>query len=236
MTASIRIDDGTNPPQQSTDNPVTFLGTVHTLSNFDDTNILAWLWTLVDKPIGSAAALSATTTATTTLTPDVEGSYLVRLETFLDVGGTNADDVDEQVIGVRFEDPFNWLIPAAGETTQQGVRGWAQSREEAIRELRKNLLPQPGTVVTAGPYTATVGELVFYDPSGGTFIINSPSSPVLGDRWAVKNVTTDTTSVTISSTEPIEDPNTSTFLGSFGLALALVSLDYVFDGTNWVIV
>lgn len=135
MTASIRIDDGTNPPATSTDNDNSFLSTAHTLSNFDDTGVLAHRWSLVDKPIGSSASLSALDTATTQLTPDVAGSYLVRLETYLDASATTLDGVDEQIVGVRLPVPYDWLIPAAGETTQQSSsRGWAQSREEAVRE------------------------------------------------------------------------------------------------------
>jgi hypothetical protein len=136
MTASIRINDGTNPLVASTDNPNSFLATVHTLSNFDNTGVLGHLWTLVDKPRGSSAALSATTTPTTTLTPDVAGDYLVRLETYLDAARTVLDDVDEQVAGVRLPLPFDWRVPAAGETTQLNAsRGWADPREEAIRDV-----------------------------------------------------------------------------------------------------
>lgn len=136
MTASIRIDDGTNPPVQTTDNPFSFLGVSHTLSNFDDSGVLGHRWTLVDKPIGSSGALSSTSTPTTTLTPDVPGNYLVRLQTYLDAARTILNDSDEQIVGVRFDAPFDWAIPAAGETTQQNTsRGWAQSRERAIRDI-----------------------------------------------------------------------------------------------------
>ena len=238
MTATIVIDDGTNPPAAgSTDNPLSFIGAAHTLSNFDDTGVLAHRWTLVDKPIASGATLTTPTASTTDLTPDVPGSYLIRLETYLDGGATDLDDVDEQVIGVRFDIPFDWLIPAAGETVQQSAtRGWAEAREQAIRALRNNLMPQPGTV-QVGAVTATIGRLVLFDPSGGTFQIDAPAAPVAGDRWALKNTTIDATAVTIDGNgNSIEDPNTSTFLASYSLAGALNSIDYLFDGTNWVIV
>ena len=238
MTAQIVIDDGTNPPAiGSTDNPSTFLATSHGLSNFDDTGILGWRWTLVDKPIGSAAARSATDTASVTLTPDVAGSYLVRLETYTDAARTIADDLDEQIIGVRFEGAQDWLVPAAGETVQQGTRGWAQSREEAIRGVLPNLWPEPvSSIVTAGPYTALKGQLVLYDPSGGSFTINAPASPVLGDRFAIKNTTTDATAVTVDGNgNSIENPSTETFVASYSLGDGLVSLDFIYDGTNWVL-
>lgn len=137
MAAQIVIDDSVNPPAPgSTDNDNTFLGNTHTLSNFDNTGVLGHTWTLVDKPIGSSATLSATSAPTTTLVPDVAGNYLIRLETFTDAAKTIADGADEQVVGVRLPTPFDWAVPAAGEKSQQdAVRGWAQSREEAIRDV-----------------------------------------------------------------------------------------------------
>jgi hypothetical protein len=88
-----------------------------------------------------------------------------------------------------------------------------------------------------GAITATVGRLVLYDPSGGTFQIDAPLNPVAGDRWALKNTTIDATAVTIDgNSNSLEDPNTNTFLASYSLASALASIDYLFDGTNWVIV
>lgn len=238
MTAQVVIDDGTNPPVQgSTDNPATFLSVVHTLSNFDNTGVLGHTWTLVDRAIGSSATLSATGTPTTTLTPDIAGSYLVQLETFTDAAKTIADGVSREVIGVRFPGAYDWLVPAAGETDQQSTtRGWAGSREDAIREVRSNLLSKP-TSIQAGFFTAGVGDLVLYDPTGGGGPIFAPASPALNDRFAIKNVTIDVTSVVINGNGlNIEDPNTSTFLSSFFLGAALVSIDYLFDGTNWVII
>ena len=136
MSAQIVIDDGTNPPAIGTaERDSTFIGTVFDLSNFDDTGILGWRWTLVDKPIGSSASLSAADTASVSLTPDVSGGYLIRLETFTDAARTVLDDADEQVIGIAFDGPFDWQVPAAGETSQRGARGWAQPRELAIRDV-----------------------------------------------------------------------------------------------------
>lgn len=235
MTAAIVIDNGTDPPVTGSSDEVNArLSVVHTLSNFDDTGVLGWEWTLLDKPIGSSAVLSAQFTASTTITPDVAGSYFVRLRTFTDAGRTTLDAVDEQVIGIRFPTPFDWLVPAAGETDQQGTRGWAQSREEAIRSVIGNLWPLP-TATKVGAYTAQRGDLVLYDPSGGTFQIDAPASPVKGDRFAVKNVTTDVTGVTISGNgNNIENPLASTLVASYSLGVALGAIDYLFDGTNWV--
>lgn len=237
MTAAIVVDDGTNPPATgSVESDVSFLGTPYTLSNFNDSLVLAHRWTLVDKPLGSSASLSAPTASATDLTPDIAGGYLVRLETFLDIAALDADDADEQVIRVLFGEPYDWGIPAAGETNQlDSGRGWATPREEMIRDVRPNLNSSPSSV-KVGAFTARVGELVLFDPSGGTFQIDAPTSPVAGDRWALKNVTPDATAVTIDGNgNSVEDPNTQTFLASYSLAGALNAIDYLFDGTNWVI-
>lgn len=239
MTAQIVIDDGTNPAAiGSTDNPNSFIGAAHTLSNFDNTGVLGFRWTLLDRPAGSSASLSATLTPTTQITPDVAGSYMVQLETFQDVALLIADGVDQQEVGVRYPPPFDWLLPGAGETIQQdSLIGWKKEVNRFLSEVRNNLMPLPLTVATTGPVTATQGALVLYDPSGGGFTINAPASPNIGDRWAYKNTTLDTTSMTISGNgNNLEDPATSTFLASYAMAVALISIDYIFDGTNWLIV
>lgn len=185
MSAQIVIDDGTNPAALgSTDNPVAFLGAAHTLSNFDDTGILGHRWTLVDRPIGSAAALSSTSLPTVTLTPDIEGTYLVRLQTYTDAAREVLEDADEQVVGVRFAEPFDWLIPAAGETTQQNARGWAEARERAIRDVHAFMNSgAPGLrgavneeITTLGS-EVTLGGFVF---NGGRVGTLSPSLEALG--------------------------------------------------------
>ena len=238
MTAQIVIDDGTNPASSgSTDNPNSFVGDVHTLSNFDNTGVLSQKWTLIDKPAGSGTTLSSGTAPIITMTPDRPGSYMVRLETFSDVPSLIADDADEQEVGVRFPTPFDWLLPGAGETTQQDASsGWKTEVNRFLSETRRNLLSKPGTIVTA-VRTATIGELVLYDPSGGSFTISAPGTPVLGDRFAIKNTTTDVTALTIDgNSKNIEDPGTSTLVPSFSLGVAFIGLDFLFDGTNWIIV
>jgi hypothetical protein len=238
MTASIRIDDSVNPPVQTTDNPSTFLATVHTVSNFDDTGVLGHRWTLTDKPAGSSATLSSTSAPTTTISPDISGSYVIRLETYTDAARTILDDVDEQIVGVRFPPPLDWLLPGAGETTQQdATAGWKTEVNRFLSEVRRQILKPSSSTVTTGPRVAGIGERVLYDPSGGTFTISAPASPTKDDRFSIKNTTVDVTSMTISGNGTnIEDPSTSTFLASFALATALVSIDFLFDGTNWIIV
>jgi len=243
MSADIVIDDGSVLTNGSVDRDSTFTGTTFTLSNFDNSGVLAHRWTLVDKPIGSSASLTTPALATTQVSPDVPGGYLVRLDTYLDAGATDLDDSDVEEVGLRFAAPLDWLVPAAGETLQQdSARGWATAREEAIRDVRANILPPPVgapvALAAAGTTTVSAQSLLLYDPSasGGTHTIEAPASPVLGDRWAIKNTTISPVSVAIDGNgNPIEDPNTNTIIASYALAAGLVSLDYLFSGTNWVL-
>ena len=86
--------------------------------------------------------------------------------------------------------------------------------------------------------TADVNERVLYDPSGGTFTINAPASPSLGDKFAVKNRTSDLTGVTISGNgSNIEDPTSSFALAaSFSLVGDGVAAEWEYDGTAWLAV
>ena len=183
MAATIVINDSVNPPAAgSKDLDVSFLTKTFTLSNQNNTGVLAWRWTLVDRPIGSAAALSASTTATTTFVPDVAGSYLLRLQTYTDAGATVLDDADEQVVGVRFAAPYNWLIPAAGETSQQNAsRGWAQSREQAIRAVHA-FMATPATVPVLTGNVAWVDKV---NGNDGTAVLGRLDKPYLTIQAAI---------------------------------------------------
>ena len=139
MSAEIVIDDGGGPVTGSVDNGS--LGAPVTLSNFDNTGVLGWTWEMLYKPIGSAAALSSTVLSTTSFTPDIAGTYLIRLITYVDALKTTADDADEQGYAIRLALPYDWRVPAAGETRQfDAVAGWAPAREEAIRDVHGFML------------------------------------------------------------------------------------------------
>jgi len=86
--------------------------------------------------------------------------------------------------------------------------------------------------------TADAGERVLYDPTGGTFQINAPSTPILGMRWATKNRSSSVTAVTISGNgSNIEDPTSSFSLAAnFSLSGDGISVEWEYDGTQWVVV
>ncbi len=94
-----------------------------------------------------------------------------------------------------------------------------------------------GTAVTATD-TANLGERMLYDPSGGTFTLNAPASPVIGSRWAVKNRSTSIVAITIGGNgSSIEDPTSSFSLAaSFSLSGDGISTEWEYDGTQWQLI
>lgn len=175
MAALISFHDGVNPAEVGTiERDNSFLGVAFTLGNYDNAGVLGWRWTLVDKPMGSAAALTLPNSAATGLVPDVVGSYLVRLETFKDAARTIPDDADQQLIGIAFAAPYDWQIPAAQETTERGTRGWASIREEAIRDIHEALGRIGDTTLQAAYEGGNTIEVTASD--GSVELRNAPPS------------------------------------------------------------
>lgn len=134
-SAAIRVNTLV-PPQ---DVP---LGALVNLSNLGTGGEVTFSWILIDQPEGPADSLVGAATATPTITPTKEGSYLLMLTVN---AGLNTQQIDVQKFRVR-----NLIdgraYPAAGETTQQNLaRGWA---EEVNRELGDitSLRKDPGRV------------------------------------------------------------------------------------------
>lgn len=134
-TAAIRVN-ALVPPQDVS------LGALVNLSNAGTGGEVTFSWVLMDQPEGPADALIGAATATPTITPTKEGSYLLMLTVN---AGQNTQQIDVQKFRVRnFID--GRAYPAAGETTQQNLaRGWA---EEVNRELGDvtSLRKDPGRI------------------------------------------------------------------------------------------
>lgn len=146
-------------------------GTPIVLSNQDDTGVLGWQWTLLDKPPLSIATVSTPNAATSSITPDVPGTYLIRLETFTDVPRTILDDTDEQAAGVRYVGFLTWRLPAAGEIAQFNIRGWTGEINDILDETRTQLQNSQGDV--EGPGSSTDNRIVRWDGVTGTLIQDS---------------------------------------------------------------
>lgn len=142
-TAAIRVNTLV-PPQ---DVPINVLVN---LSNANTGGEVTYAWVLVDQPQGPPDALFGAGSATPTLTPTKEGSYLLALTVN---GGLNTQQVDIQKFRVRnFID--GRANPAAGETIQQNLqRGWAENVNNQladVTDLRKDAGRVAGQIAVSG--------------------------------------------------------------------------------------
>ena len=136
-TASIRIDQPLNPttpigqPGRARDDLLLALPV--TLRNSDNTDVVRWVWAMVDRPLGSSAVLSSTTSPQVTFTPDVAGSYLARLL----VNDGVAGELDLKVAACR--NSLGWRFPATAETAASvnwpgnDSKGWGKDAEQILR-------------------------------------------------------------------------------------------------------
>ena len=164
--ASIRIDQLTHPtvpigqPGRARDDLV--LGQPVTARNSDNTDVVRWVWALVDKPLGSVAVLSGTTVPQVTFTPDVPGSYLLRLSVDDGVAG----QIDHKVAAVR--DSVGHRYPATGEDASStnwpgnDSKGWGKDAEQILRGLASPQLiagVMPENIPIAASTVITIGGI-----------------------------------------------------------------------------
>lgn len=189
MSAKIVMNDGGGPVTGSIE--VTAQTTV-TLSNLNNTGVNGWLWTLKDKPTGSAATLSATTTATCTIEPDLPGEYLVELITYTDAARTVFDGSDTQACGVRHDAPLNWLIPAAGQTTQRdSLLGWKVELNKILSQIRAAINGPGGILKFSGGFDQTPNQpMVFADtgPTLATAFVSSNAAYVMPTAGTIRQL------------------------------------------------
>jgi hypothetical protein len=131
------------------------IGTVVNLGNDGNGGETTYLWTVVDQPEGTADVLTSTTTASTTLTPNKEGTYLLQL-----VVNANLPDesVDEQIIGIRYLRTLE-RAPAAQETVQDGSPGWKTAINRLLKRV-DHLSGDPGIIVAQAATPQAVGTIV----------------------------------------------------------------------------
>lgn len=128
----------------------------------------SYAWTLLDQPEGAVDALTGAGTATPTITPKKEGTYLVQLVVN---AGTNTEQRATAVFYIlRLIDDRR--DPAAGETLEQNlVRGWAQDVNRQLTDI-SDLRADPGRIAGVINFNgATAGSTVLY-VSGTTTILS----------------------------------------------------------------
>lgn len=245
MTASIRINGSSGPLQVTP-------GTPCVLSNFSNVGVLGWQWVLADKPVGSTAVLTGATSATASFTPDIPGTYLVRLTTYSDAGRTVADAASSAAAYIRFTSAPYWRLPAAGETSEvDASRGWAAELLSILKDLQSGgggggggATPEviqyvdgaPGTVVVGSTTTLVVVRTI--DPADITFTLPAPTA---GRRVTIKQAGVSAGRalyVAPHSTETVEQiDGPSTFLRGSQLAYGFAwTFQYDADDTIWRLV
>jgi len=152
---------------------------------------LTFAWTLVSRPAGSAAALSSTTTATTTFAPDVAGLYLVSL-VVSDPGAT----LPEQVVAITAYPAMAPLAHRVLDAEYSRALDAIVMIDEAPNALyvydpvakteKKVLLPLAGTSVSVSPdgLFAAVGHnayVSYVDLSAGSLVKSLPVTADVGD-------------------------------------------------------
>lgn len=138
MAASIRLNGSVTPLGITA-------GNVVSCTNFNNSGIGSWRWTLVDKPRTSVSGLSGASAATSTFTPDVPGTYLLQLRTYIDAAATILDAVATAAVFVRYTTTPTWRVPAAGETTEvHPTRGWANEMNDILDYLQSTVGGSPG--------------------------------------------------------------------------------------------
>lgn len=141
-----------------------------------------WLWEFLDKPPSSSATISDETTALATYTPDVVGTYRVRLV-------EDNTNISVKVLRVRYDSSGvlkdrGWCLPALNEGEDEGVdeanygsntRGWDEPwqviKDDLLRigDIVYDLFKGVATDATGAP-TAIGAEYVDSDkwPAGRT--------------------------------------------------------------------
>lgn len=107
----------------------------------------SYQWELLDKPPGSAAALATPTAATSSFTPDLVGTYRIRLVT----NGGGAGNVQILVFRVRYNNvgaltERGWALPGLGEAgiEENNYGGNARGYDQVLRYIFADLLPVAG--------------------------------------------------------------------------------------------
>lgn len=161
---------GSNPPNGV---PL-IINSVVQLDNINNGGEISWLYEFLDRPEGSLASFSNPAIQNPTFTPDVEGTYLIRLK----VNATLVSEQIDTVIAAVLHQKTNLRIPAALETTESSaLRGWAQDVNRQLR-LLTNFKGDPGTFVCISTSGNVRGNVVTFD-SASTINTGLPEEELL---------------------------------------------------------
>lgn len=132
-------------------------GAIVQLDNQNAGGELTYAWTLLQKPVGSAASLSSTVIQNPTFTADKEGSYLVQL---IVNAGLPSEQRNRVIAAVR-DLRTGLRQPAADETIEDGATGWAPTVNGWLTVVSK-FRSDPGVCEAVCDYIgAARGDVVF---------------------------------------------------------------------------
>jgi hypothetical protein len=183
-------------------------------------------WSLLDKPVGSTVTLATPTLATSSFTPDVAGTYRVRLVT----NGGGVGNEQTLVYRVRYSNTGvlvnrGWAYPAFGEVDTEAnynsnVRGWAEDLEYILEDTRTSLTQDVPTDTLVGRSSAGTGDPEFITcTSAGRALLDDASASdqrtTLGLGALATLSTVGTTEITNSSVTnaKLASVSTATFKG-----------------------
>lgn len=195
--------------------------------------------TLVHTGSAGAGSLTNTVGSFTIENSDSDDAIIVKLGT-----ATTATKLEVQTsaAGALFAVLGAGDVQVGGDsgTSGQVLTSGGAAAAPSWAAAPAGLTPLTGAAKTAG-FTASAGDFVRYDPSAGTFTLIAPASPSNGDRWAVKNVTADTTAITVDgNSNDIENPNgpfNITSFTSFDIGVEGLAIEWVFSSadTAWLV-
>lgn len=131
MAQSVRIkfsSGGVSHPAGNVEVAYDAIGTGVVATLADYTGITSCIWKMRDVPEGSTVSMESREGVSFAFTPDAPGTYLLQVVTN---GGASRD---QKYYGI-YTDGIEIRLPAAGETTEEGSRGWASEVNAGLKKI-----------------------------------------------------------------------------------------------------
>lgn len=131
-------------------------GAVVALNNVNIGGEVTYAWTLLDKPVGSAAVLTNPVIVNPAFTADCEGSYRLQLVVNAGLATEDTDIVIAAVLQVK----SRRRVPAALEETEADASdGWAVAVDQLLRDI-DNLMADSGKCIGVAHTAMNYGNVV----------------------------------------------------------------------------
>lgn len=128
-----------------------------TVLNQNPSGITSYLWQFIDIPDGSNATIDSAASSVIHFTPDIIGTYLIKLS-------INSGSIINSAAASIKTVHLNLRLPAAGETIEFGVKGWSRALISNLktiddgygnREIFDNIDTSGSNIMTIGNENAT---------------------------------------------------------------------------------